>query len=76
MTEFDNGQLFTVIDKLTGKYPDLREIALHESWAKGLIFCDMEGFVIDEYGDLSLTDECGGIAYCPADRFEIIWNKR
>lgn len=35
---------FDVIDLQTGKYPDLEKIALHEKWAKHLIYCDMEGF--------------------------------
>ena len=35
---------FTVIDLQTGKEADERETALHEEWAKGLMYCDMEGF--------------------------------
>jgi hypothetical protein len=62
---------FTVIDKLTGKRPNLKEIALYEEWAKGLIYCDMEGFAIDEDGELLLLDECGKFVSCPYDRFEI-----
>ena len=49
---------FTVIDKLTGEYPDLENIALHEEWAKGLVYCDMEGFALEEDGSLLLLDEC------------------
>lgn len=56
---------FTVIDKKTGKYPDLQEIALTEDWAKHLMYCDMEGFAIQEDGTLILMDECGNMAYCP-----------
>lgn len=63
---------FDVIDKKTGEYPDLEYIALHEEWAKGLIYCDMEGFAIEEDGTLLLLDECGNAAYCPDDRFEIV----
>lgn len=62
---------FCVIDKLTGKDPDIEEIALHEEWAKGLIYCDMEGFAIEDDGTMMLVDECGNFAYCPADRFEL-----
>jgi hypothetical protein len=62
---------FTVIDKKTGKYPDLVEIALKEEWAKDLMYCDMEGFALYEDGSLILMDECGQYAYCPEDRFEI-----
>lgn len=63
---------FSVVDKKTGVYPDLRGIALHEEWAKGLCYCDMEGFAILEDGTLILLDECGNVAYCPANRFEIV----
>ena len=62
---------FSVIDKTTGKKPDLKEIALNEEWAKHLIYCDMEGFAIEQDGTLILLDECGGVAYCPEDRFEV-----
>ena len=65
-------QPFTVIDNTTGEYPNLERIALKEDWAKGLIYCDMEGFALDESGNLVLMDECGNMAYCPADRFTVI----
>lgn len=70
---------FSVIDKKTGKYPDLEKIALKEDWAQGLMYCDMEGFALEEDGTLLLLDECGRQAYCPPDRFEIVteeeaWN--
>lgn len=63
---------FTVIDKKTGEYPDTRKIALEEDWASNLIYCDIEGFAIQEDGNLILTDDCGNTAYCSPDRFEII----
>ena len=66
---------FTVIDKKTGEYPDLWEIALKEEWAKHLMYCDMEGFAIEEDGTLILTDECGGLAYCPTDRFKVVFEE-
>jgi hypothetical protein len=62
---------FRVIDKKTGKEPDLYEIARHEDWAKGLMWCDMEGFAIEEDGTLMLVDECGRYAYCPLGRFQV-----
>ena len=65
--------MFTVIDTKTGEYPDLCEIALNEDWAKGLMYCDMEGFAIEEDGTLILLDECGKHRYCPEGRFEIVW---
>lgn len=64
-------QPFKVIDTKTGKRPDEEKIALREKWAKGLIYCDMEGFFVDEDGQLILADECGHFAYCPPDRFKI-----
>lgn len=65
---------FTVIDKKTGEYPDLWKIALEEDWAKSLMYCDMEGFAIEEDGTLILLDECGNHEYCPADRFEVVYD--
>ena len=62
---------FTVIDKQTNEYPDVQEIALHEEWAEGLIYCDIDGFALGEDGTLMLLDDCGNFAYCPSDRFEI-----
>lgn len=62
---------FSVIDKETGNEADTYQIALHEKWAKGLIYCDIDGFAIMENGDLVLLDECGRVAYCPPDRFEV-----
>lgn len=63
---------FTVIDKATGKYPDLKQLALKEEWAQNLIYTDMEGFCINEDGNLLLTDECGNVAYCPPGRFRVV----
>ena len=63
---------FTVIDTKTGKVADPYEIALHEDWANGLCYCDMEGFALMEDGSLILLDECGQFRYCDADRFKII----
>ena len=62
---------FKVIDKKTGKEADVEEIALHEDWAKGLVYCDIEGFAITGDGELILADECGKFAYCPDGRFEV-----
>ena len=62
---------FEVIDQKTGKYPDLEYIARTEEWAQNLIPCDMEGFCINEDGNLILMDECGNYAYCPPDRFQV-----
>lgn len=66
---------FTVIDNKTGEYPDLWDIALTEEWAKHLMYCDMDGFAITEDGVLVLLDECGGVAYCPEERFTVLFEK-
>lgn len=62
---------FTVIDKKTGEYPDVQKIALKEEWASNLIYCDIDCFAIQEDGYLVLIDDCGNMAYCPPDRFEV-----
>lgn len=66
-------QGFDVIDVKTGKYPDVWKIARKEDWAQNLTYCDIEGFFIGEDGQLILADECGNFAYCPPDRFRIIF---
>jgi hypothetical protein len=66
---------FTVIDKKTGEYPDYKKIAREEEWAKHLIYCDISGFLIDEDGNLYLSDDCDNVACCPADRFEVTFEK-
>jgi hypothetical protein len=60
----------TVIDPQTGKYPDVREIAIREKWANSLCYSDIDGFAIDEDGNLILLDECGRYCYPPVGRFE------
>lgn len=66
---------FKVIDKKTGKEADSYKIALKEDWAKCLVYCDIEGFALTEDGVLVLMDECGNVAYCPDNRFEVIVNE-
>ena len=71
-----NSLSFGVVDPKTGEYPNLEKIALREDWAKGLMYCDMDGFAIMEDGELLLLDDCGNFAYCPNGRFEIhIWKE-
>jgi hypothetical protein len=67
---------FHVIDKNTSKEADIEQIAIKEDWAKGLIYCDMEGFFINEEGDLILADECGNYVFCDQDRFQVVWEKK
>lgn len=64
---------FRVIDNKTGKEADPYEIALHEEWAQGLVYCDMEGFMLTENGDLMLADECGTCVYCDPERFKVVF---
>lgn len=66
---------FDVIDTKTGAYPDVEKIALTEDWAKGLIYCDIDCFAIQEDGNLILIDDCGNIAYPPEGRFKIVPEK-
>jgi hypothetical protein len=63
---------FRVIDTKTGKEPDLEQIAINEDWAKRLMYCDMEGFAVEDDGTLLLLDECGNFAYCPPGRFKVV----
>ena len=56
---------FDVVDTTTGKYPDWERIAREEAWAKGLVYCDMDGIAIREDGSLILLDECGNCVSCP-----------
>ncbi len=66
---------FRVIDKKTGKEADTWNIALHEEWAQGLVYCDMEGFAITEDGYLMLADECGHVVYCDTERFKVVFEE-
>jgi uncharacterized membrane protein YgcG len=74
LKEQTHGETFTVIDTKTGKEADEYNIALHEDWAKGLCYCDMEGWAIENDGTLLLVDECGRFAYADRERFKVVWN--
>lgn len=65
---------FTVVDRQTGKYPNLKKIASEEDWAKTLIYCDVDAFAIAEDGSLLLMDDCNNIVWCPEGRFEVVWS--
>lgn len=60
---------FKVIDKKTGKKPDLTAI-LKEDWALGL-YPNIDGFALFEPGDLVLCDSTGHYVCCPEGRFEV-----
>jgi len=78
-TNHDAGErrpLFYVVHADTGApvtADDMEQIALNEAWADGLIYCDMEGFLLDSDGDLWLADECGAYRCAPEGRFNIVW---
>lgn len=71
-------ELFRVVWAVSGKAvtaDDLEQIALTQKWAKGLIYCDMEGFAVGPDGILLLLDECGQHRYPPEGLFHIEWLK-
>lgn len=65
---------FRVIDTKTGKEADTYEIALHEDWAKHLIYCDIDGWALGDDGSLMLIDDCGRFAYADRERFKVVWD--
>lgn len=67
---------FIVIDNRTGKAADETEIALREPWARGLTYCDTEGFALAQDGSLVLMDSGGYYVSCPAGRFTIRWERK
>ena len=66
---------FRVIDTKTGKEADTYDIALHEEWAKHLIYCDIDGWAIGDDGSLMLLDDCGSFAYADRERFKVVWDE-
>jgi len=69
-------ELFRVAWVATGEpvtSDDLETIALREPWAKGLIYCDMDGFAVQSDGSLILLDECGNHVYPPEGLFRVEW---
>ena len=71
-----NNLTFTVIDKVTGKYPDLTEIAKTKAWAKGVLPYDMDEFAVREDGSLVLLDKYGNYVVCPDDLFEVLESRK
>lgn len=68
--------LFKVIDKKTGKEADIKAIALDDDvFASSLVYCDLDDWYVDAYGNLALLDECGSYDFPQDDRFEVVWNK-
>jgi len=48
-------------------------IALREPWAKGLIYCDMDGFAVQSDGSLLLLDECAITLIRRTELFRVEW---
>ena len=71
----DGPSTFRVIDSKTGEEADIERIARREKWAAGLIYCDMEGFAIEQDGTLILMDECGNYVYADRERFKVVWDE-
>ena len=75
MAWIDESPLFTVVDTLTGREADPEEVALDEhKFASQLIYCDMDNWYVDPYGNLALLDECGSYDVPFDDRFRLVWN--
>ena len=70
----DGPSTFHVIDAKTGKEADIERIARREKWAAGLIYCDMEGWAIEQDGSLLLIDECGNWVCADRERFKVVWD--
>lgn len=75
LTSPATAQSFIVIDNTTGQEADTYDIALHENWAKHLVYCDIDGWAITDDGDLILIDDCGRFAYADRERFKVIWDE-
>lgn len=65
-----------VVKNRDGSTPNLEQIAITESWAKDLVYCDIGGFVMDEEGNLALTDDTNAIAYAPQGRFSVVFSSQ
>ena len=48
---------------------------MKEPWAKGPIYCDMDGFAVQSDGSLILLDECGNHVYPPPELFRVEWRR-
>lgn len=45
---------------------------MKEDWASGLALYCVEGFCMDEDGQLYMVDSCGKMVSCPGDRFKVV----
>jgi len=72
----DEPARFTVVWVATGEpvtHKEQSDFALHAPWARGLVYCDMDGFAVQDDGTLILIDECGGYRAPPAGLFKVVW---
>lgn len=76
--------LFRIWDKRFKKWAGIRgdsgrtfEQYRREKWAKesGLMWMDLDGFSIDEYGHPILNDECGNSYALDSKRFQVCFDK-
>ena len=73
--------LFRVIDNELGREPTIGELEAElactgkDHWAYGLCWSDLDGWYIDQYGNLILADECGNYAFPPPGRYRVEWLK-
>jgi hypothetical protein len=68
--------LFHVVWSQNGELVDDLEatcLRYRDSWTKGLVYCDMDGFAVLSDGTLILCDECGNYAYPSPDLFRVEW---
>lgn len=65
-------ELFKVIDSVTGKEANPREIVEQEDFADKLVWCNSYKFYIGVDGCLVLADEVGNFVFCDRERFKIV----
>lgn len=62
--------LFKIIDRKTGKEPTDRVIAAQARLGQ-LITCDIDGFYVNEDGQIILVDDCGNCTWLDMNRFKV-----
>lgn len=59
-----------IVDPKTNSYPEVEDMQ-SESWYPFDTRLRLDGFLLDEEGNLALADRCGNHAYPPQDRFKV-----
>ncbi len=76
--------IFRVWDNKHKKWAGLRGEkgrTFNQNWREkifkesGLMWCDLDGFALDENGGLMLNDECGHTMYLNTERFQVCFEK-